>query len=340
MPTPTPPPTPMAPIDAATWPVFKRTFSNAVECVGNTKLVRLNRVIPAGGAEVLLKLEFDNPLGSVKDRIGRAMIEDAERRGVIRPKGGNGADDQGTHIIEPTSGNTGIALAFVCAARGYRLTLTMPESMSLERRALLRHLGAGLVLTPAEKGMRGAVARAEELVAGTPDSWMPQQFDNPANPAIHEATTGPEIWADTGGKVDALVAGVGTGGTITGVTRFIRPRNPQFKAIAVEPEASPVISGGAPGLHKIQGIGAGFIPRNLDTSLLSGIEKVSNDESFEWSRRVAREEGILGGISTGANVCAAARIAMRPEFKGKRVVTVACSFGERYLSTALFQPAV
>jgi cysteine synthase A len=330
----------MTPIDPATWPVFRRTFANVVECVGNTRLVRLNRVVPAGGAEVLLKLEFDNPLASVKDRIGRAMIEDAERRGVIRPRGARGADDQGTHIIEPTSGNTGIALAFVCAARGYRLTLAMPESMSLERRALLKHLGAGLVLTPAEKGMRGAVAKAEELVAGTPDAWMPQQFDNPANPKIHEMTTGPEIWADTGGKVDAIVSGVGTGGTITGVTRFIRGHNAGFQAIAVEPEASPVISGGAPGLHKIQGIGAGFIPRNLDTSLLSGIEKVSNDEAFEWARRVAREEGILGGISTGANVCVAARLAAKPEYTGKRIVTIACSFGERYLSTALFTPAV
>lgn len=330
-------PTPMAPIDPANWPVFKRTFSNIVESVGNTALVRLNRVVPAGGAEVLLKLEFDNPAGSVKDRIGRAMIDDAEHRGVIRPKGARSPDDPGSHIIEPTSGNTGIALAFVCAARGYRLTLTMPESMSLERRALLKHLGAGLVLTPAEKGMRGAIAKADELVASTPDAWMPQQFDNPANPAIHEMTTGPEIWADTGGKVDALVSGVGTGGTITGVTRFIRPRNPAFKAIAVEPDASPVISGGAPGLHKIQGIGAGFIPRNLDTTLLNGIEKVSNDEAFEWSRRVAREEGILGGISTGANVCVAARLAALPEYKGKRIVTIACSFGERYLSTLLFQ---
>jgi cysteine synthase A len=326
-------------IDPATWPVFKRTFANVVESVGNTRLVRLNRVVPAGGAEVLLKLEFDNPLGSVKDRIGRAMIDDAERRGLIRPRGAKGPEDAGTLIIEPTSGNTGIALAFVCAARGYRLTLTMPESMSLERRALLKHLGAGLVLTPAEKGMKGAIAKADELVAGTPDAWMPQQFDNPANPAIHEATTGPEIWADTGGKIDAIVSGVGTGGTITGVTRFIRPKNPQFKAIAVEPDASPVISGGAPGLHKIQGLGAGFIPRNLDTTLLDGVERVTNDDAFEWARRVAREEGILGGISTGANVCAAARLAAKPEYKGKKIVTFACSFGERYLSTALFQPA-
>jgi cysteine synthase A len=322
--------------------IHGRVYGSIIECVGNTRLVRLNRVIPAGHAEVLLKLEFDNPLASVKDRIGHAMIADAEARGLIRPKGARGADDPGTHIIEPTSGNTGIALAFVCAARGYRLTLAMPETMSLERRALLKQLGANLVLTPGEKGMRGAVARAGELVAEASDPggvWMPQQFDNPANPSVHEATTGPEIWSDTGGKVDAIVSGVGTGGTITGVTRFIRARNPEFKAIAVEPMTSPVISGGQPGLHKIQGIGAGFVPKNLDTSLLSGIELVSNDEAFEWGRRLAKEEGILGGISTGANVCVAARLAARPEYAGKRIVTIACSFGERYLSTLLFQQA-
>ena len=327
-------------------PIHKRVYPNIIECMGNTQLVRLNRVIPKGHAEVLLKLEFDNPLASVKDRIGHAMIEDAERKGLIRPQGAKGKDDTGTHIIEPTSGNTGIALAFVCAAKGYRLTLTMPETMSVERRALLKHLGANLVLTPGEKGMKGAVARAGELIAEKFEDqgggvWMPQQFDNPANPAIHEATTGPEIWADTGGRVDAIVSGVGTGGTITGVTRYIRAggRNPNFKAIAVEPVTSPVISGGQPGLHKIQGIGAGFIPRNLDTALLSGVETVSNDEAFEWGRRLAREEGILGGISTGANVCVAARLAARPEFKGQRIVTIACSFGERYLSTLLFQQA-
>lgn len=320
-------------------PIHKRTYGDVIECVGQTRMVKLNRVIPNGGAEVLLKLEFGNPLASVKDRIGHAMIEAAEKSGTIRPKGAKGAADPGTHIIEPTSGNTGIALAFVCAAKGYRLTLTMPETMSVERRALLKHFGANLVLTPGEKGMRGAMARAVELVAETPDSWMPQQFENPANPAIHESTTGPEIWADTGGNVDAIVSGVGTGGTITGVTRFIRGggRNPNFKAIAVEPLTSPVISGGQPGLHKIQGIGAGFVPKNLDTTLLSGVELVSNDEAFEWGRRLAREEGILGGISTGANVCVAARLAARPEYKGKRIVTIACSFGERYLSTLLFQ---
>ncbi len=318
-------------------PLHKRTYSSVVACVGNTRLVRLNRVIPAGGAEVVVKLEFDNPLASVKDRIGNAMVEAAERAGTIRPRGTRGVDDPGTHIIEPTSGNTGIALAFVCAAKGYRLTLAMPETMSLERRALLKQLGAELVLTPGEKGMRGAVARAAELVEQTPEAWMPQQFENPANPAVHEATTGPEIWADTGGRVDAIVSGVGTGGTITGVTRYIRRLHPEFKAIAVEPVTSPVISGGQPGLHKIQGIGAGFVPKNLDTSLLSGVELVSNDEAFEWGRRLAREEGILGGISTGANVCVAARLAARPEYKGKRIVTIACSFGERYLSTLLFQ---
>lgn len=319
--------------------VHNRVYASITHCVGNTRLVRLNRVIPKGGAEVLLKLEFDNPLASVKDRIGTAMIEDAEKRALIRARGTSGSDDPGTHIIEPTSGNTGIALAFVCAAKGYRLTLAMPESMSLERRALLKHLGANLELSPAEKGMRGAIAHANDLLTRTPDAWMPAQFENPANPAVHEATTGPEIWADTGGDVDALVAGVGTGGTITGVTRFIRKHKPEFLAYAVEPTTSPVISGGQPGLHKIQGIGAGFIPKNLETGLLSGIELVTSDEAFEWSRRVAREEGILGGISTGANVCVAARLAARPEFKGKRIVTIACSSGERYLSTALFQQA-
>ena len=316
--------------------IHNRVYGNMIDCVGSTRLVRLNRVIPKGHAEVLLKLEFDNPLASVKDRIGNAMIEAAERESRIRPRGSTGPNDPGTHIIEPTSGNTGIALAFVCAVKGYRLTLCMPESMSLERRALLKHLGAEMMLTPAEKGMRGAIARAGELIAETPDSWMPQQFDNPANPAVHEATTGPEIWADTGGAIDAIVAGVGTGGTITGVTRYIRRFKPDFQAIAVEPITSPVISGGQPGLHKIQGIGAGFVPKNLDMSLVNGVELVSNDEAFDWARRLAKQEGILGGISTGANVCVAARLAAKPEFSGKRLVTIACSFGERYLSTALF----
>ncbi|HSW44880.1 MAG TPA: cysteine synthase A [Phycisphaerae bacterium] len=313
-----------------------KTYPGVLETTYNTPLVRLNRIIPADHAAVLLKLEFFNPLSSVKDRIGRAMIEAAEKSGVLK---------EGTHIIEPTSGNTGIALAFVCAAKGYRLTLTMPESMSIERRRLLQALGAQLVLTPAGEGMRGAIAKANELAADTKNAWMPQQFDNPANPQIHEQTTGAEIWADTGGKVDLIVTGVGTGGTITGVTRHIRARNPSFKAIAVEPVDSPVITQLRsdqpikPGPHKIQGIGAGFIPRNLDTSLLDGVETVTNEEAFDWARRLAKQEGILGGISTGANVCAAARVAARPEYRGKAIITVACSFGERYLSTPLFETA-
>jgi cysteine synthase A len=305
-----------------------KCYDNIVETTYNTPLVRLGRVVPRGHATVLLKLEFFNPFASVKDRIGRSMIEAAEADGTLKPD---------THIIEPTSGNTGIALAFVAAAKGYDLTLTMPESMSLERRGILVALGATLVLTPAKDGMKGAIAKAQELVAATPDSWMPQQFDNPANPAIHEKTTGKEIWDDTGGRVDAIVVGVGTGGTITGVTRYIRRKNPDFRAIAVEPVDSPVISGGKPGPHKIQGLGAGFIPKNLDTTLLNGVETVTNDEAFTWARRLAAEEGILGGISTGANVAAAVRLAARPEYRGKVIVTVAPSFGERYLSTPLYQ---
>jgi cysteine synthase A len=256
------------------------------------------------------------------------MIEAAEHARILT---------KNTHIIEPTSGNTGIALAFVAAAKGYRLTIVMPESMSLERRALLQALGANLVLTSAQEGMRGAVAKAQELVAKLPNSWMPQQFENPTNPAIHETTTGPEIWVDTKSKVDIFVAGVGTGGTITGVARFLRSRKPDVKAIAVEPADSAVISGGKPGPHKIQGIGAGFIPKNLDTSLLNGVETVTNDEAFAWARRLAKEEGILAGITSGANVAVAARLAARPENQGKVIVTVAASSGERYLSTPLFQ---
>ncbi len=309
----------------------RRTYRSIDECVGNTSLVRVH-MSDALPAEVLLKMECDNPMASVKDRIGKAMIEDGIATGGITPH---------THIIEPTSGNTGIALAFICAAKKLRLTLCMPESMSLERRAMLRHLGAHLVLTPADQGMKGAIARATEMAEEESKRgavFMPQQFENPANPLIHERTTGPEIWNDTAGKIDAIVAGVGTGGTITGVTRFIRAQNPEFRAIAVEPTDSPVISGGQPGKHKIQGIGAGFVPKNLDVSLLAGVEQVTNDEAFEWSRRLALEEGIMGGISTGANLCAAVRIAQKPEFKGARIVTIACSFAERYLSTPLFLP--
>jgi cysteine synthase A len=305
-----------------------KTYANIVETTFNTPLVKLNRVVPPDCATVLLKLEFFNPLSSVKDRIGRSMIEAAERDGILTPE---------TEIIEPTSGNTGIALAFVAAARGYKLTLTMPESMSLERRALLRALGAKLVLTPAKEGMPGAIAKAKELAASTPNSWIPQQFDNPANPEVHERTTGREIWEDTDGRVDMIVTGVGTGGTITGVTRYIRPRKPSFQAIAVEPADSPVISGGKPGPHKIQGIGAGFIPSVLDTSLLNGVETVSNEDAFAWARRLALEEGLLVGISTGANVCAAIRVGMRRENRNKVIVTVAPSSGERYLSTPLFE---
>jgi cysteine synthase A len=306
----------------------QQIYSDIVQTTFDTPLVKLSRLVPPGHATVLLKLEFFNPFSSVKDRIGRAMIEAAEKAGIITPD---------TEIIEPTSGNTGIALAFVAAAKHYRLTLTMPESMSLERRALLRALGANLVLTPAKDGMKGAIAKAQELAESTPNSWVPQQFDNPANPAVHERTTGKEIWEDTAGRVDLVVAGVGTGGTITGVTRYIRTKNSSFQAYAVEPADSPVISGGKPGSHKIQGIGAGFIPKNLDTSLLSGVETVTNEDAFDWARRLASEEGILGGISTGANVAAAVRLAEKRENRGKVIVTVAPSFGERYLSTPLFQ---
>ncbi|MFO0824307.1 MAG: cysteine synthase A [Gemmataceae bacterium] len=305
-----------------------KTFDSVTSTIGDTPMVRINRLIPPGHGTVFAKCEFFQPLNSVKDRIGVAMIEAGVRDGKVSP---------GTHIVEPTSGNTGIALAFVCAARGYKLTLTMPESMSVERRALLRALGANLVLTPAAEGMRGAINRATDIVAKTPDAWMPQQFENPANPAVHEAMTGPEIWEDSGHNIDAIVAGVGTGGTITGVTRFIRRFNPNFRAIAVEPVHSPVISGGAPGPHKIQGIGAGFVPKNLDTSLISDIVTVTNDEAFEWARKLARHEGLMVGISSGANMCAAAKVAARPEFHGKRIVTILASLGERYLSTPLFE---
>ncbi len=290
-------------------------------------MIEINRLGPEGGATIFAKCEFFQPLNSVKDRIGVAIIEAGERDGKITKE---------THVIEPTSGNTGIALAFVCAAKGYKLTLTMPESMSVERRALLRAMGANLVLTPAGEGMKGAINRAHELVQSTANAFMPQQFENPANPAIHESTTGPEIWEDSGHNIDAIVAGVGTGGTITGVTRFMKKQNPNFKAIAVEPKHSPVISGGEPGKHRIQGIGAGFIPKNLDTSVIDDVVQVDDEDAFEWGRKLAREEGIVGGISSGANMWAAAQVAARPEMKGKRIVTIMCSLGERYLSTPLF----
>lgn len=304
-----------------------KTFDSVTRTIGDTPMIRINRLVAPDHATVFAKCEFFQPLNSVKDRIGVAMIEAAERDKTIHP---------GSHIIEPTSGNTGIALAFVCAAKKYRLTLTMPESMSLERRALLRALGANLVLTPAAEGMKGAIQAAYDLVQKEPDAWMPQQFENPANPAIHEATTGPEIWEDTAGQIDALVAGVGTGGTLTGVSRYIKARNPDFRAIAVEPAGSPVISGGQAGKHRIQGIGAGFVPKNLDMSLVDEVVKVDDEQAFDWGRRLAREEGIMAGISSGANMCAAAQVAARPEFKGKRIVTIMCSLGERYLSTPLF----
>jgi cysteine synthase A len=305
-----------------------RIFKDAAAAIGDTPMIQINRLVPKGQATVYAKCEFFNPLNSVKDRIGAAMIEAGEREGKV---------NKDTLIVEPTSGNTGIALAFVCAAKGYRLTLTMPESMSVERRALLRAMGAELVLTSASEGMKGAIARATAIVAENKNAWMPQQFDNPANPAIHEKTTGPEIWEDSGHNIDAIVAGVGTGGTITGVGRHIKPKNPNFKCIAVEPVDSPVISGGQPGPHKIQGIGAGFIPKNLDMSLVDETITVSNEEAYQWARRLAKEEGIMAGISSGANMCAAAKVAARPEWAGKRIVAIMPSLGERYLSTPLFE---
>ena len=301
---------------------------NITQTVGRTPLVKLNRIAKGLKATIAVKLESRNPLGSVKDRIGVAMIEDAEAKGLIKP---------GSTLIEPTSGNTGIALAFTAAAKGYKLILAMPESMSVERRRLLQVLGAELVLTPAEKGMPGAIAAAGELVEKNPDAIMLQQFDNPSNPAIHAATTAEEIWSDTDGKVDIFVAGVGTGGTLTGVATALKEKNPDLKAVAVEPEKSPVISGGKPGAHKIQGIGAGFIPSNLDTDLIDDIVQVDGAAGGEISRRLAKEEGILCGISSGANVLAAIEMAKRPENEGKLIVTVICDTGERYLSTWLFE---
>ena len=311
-----------------------RMYDSIIDTIGGTPLVRLNRLIPKDHATVAVKCEFFNPLSSVKDRIGAAMIEAGERAGKV---------DRDTVIVEPTSGNTGIALAFVCAAKGYKLILTMPESMSLERRRLLKALGAQVVLTPAADGMRGAINKATEILKEHKKSFMPQQFENPANPEIHRQTTAEEIWADTGGKVDILVSGVGTGGTITGVAEVIKPRKPSFKAIAVEPVTSPVITQTMnheplkPGRHKVQGIGAGFVPGNLHIPVVDEVIQITDDEAFEWARRLAKEEGIFGGISSGGNVAAAAKVAARPENKGKLIVTVMCSFGERYLSTPLFE---
>ena len=304
---------------------------SVVELIGGTPLVHLNRISEETGATVVGKLEAANPGGSVKDRIGLAMIDAAERDGLIAPGR--------TTIVEPTSGNTGIALAMVAAARGYKLTLTMPESMSVERRTLLAAFGAGLVLTPAVEGMRGAVAKAEELTAADPDAFMPQQFANPANPEAHRRTTGEEIWRDTDGHVDVFVAGVGTGGTVTGVGKLLKERKPAVRVVAVEPVDSPVLSGGHPGLHKIQGIGAGFVPEVLDPSAYDEIVQVEAEQAFETARRLARHEGLLVGISAGANVWAAAEVARRPESRGKLIVTVLCDTGERYLSTSLFGSA-
>ena len=310
--------------------------SNVTATVGRTPLIKLNSLTRGLDATIAVKGEFFNPLGSVKDRIGAAMIDAAEKEGLISPT---------TTIIEPTSGNTGIALAFVAAARGYKLILTMPESMSLERRTLLALLGAKLVLTPAAEGMKGAIARAEQLHSEIADSWIPQQCNNPANPAIHRATTAEEIWSDTDGLIDLFVSAVGTGGTITGVSEVIKERKKAFRAIAVEPKDSPVITQTRngepvkPGPHKIQGTGAGFVPKNLNLEIIDSVITVSNEDAIDTARRLAKEEGILAGISTGANVWAALQLAALPENKGKLIVTIGCSTGERYLSTALADEA-
>jgi len=299
---------------------------DVIGVVGNTPLVRLNRVTGGFGAAVYAKLESQNPLGCVKERIGVSMIQAAEEQGLIGP---------GATIVEPTSGNTGIALAMVCAVRGYRLILTMPETMSMERRKLLKHLGAELVLTPGAGGMKGAISKAEEILQNTPGAYMPNQFTNPANPDIHRKTTAEEIWRDTDGKVDIFVSGVGTGGTITGVAEVIKERKPSFRAVAVEPEDSPVLSGGKPGPHKIQGIGAGFVPEVLNTAIIDEVITVSNEDAFETARQLGKEEGILCGISSGAAAWAALEIARRPENEGKQIVVVLPDTGERYLSTDL-----
>jgi len=305
-----------------------RIYKDITETIGNTPLVRLNRVTKGLEATVVAKMESFNPLGSVKDRIGVSMIEAAEREGLI---------NKDTIILEPTSGNTGIALAFVCAARGYRLVLTMPDTMSIERRRLLKALGAELVLTPGKEGMSGAIRKAEEMAAQDPRYFIPQQFKNPANPEVHRRTTAEEIWRDTDGQVDIVVAGVGTGGTITGIAEVIKVRKPDFEAIAVEPAASPVLSGGEPGPHKIQGIGAGFVPDVLRLELVDEVIQVANEDAAEMARRLAREEGILGGISSGAAAHAALQVAARPENKGKLLVAILPDTGERYLSTLLFE---
>jgi cysteine synthase A len=305
-----------------------RIFNDITETIGNTPLVQLRRLTEGISATVLAKLEFFNPLSSVKDRIGVAMVRAAERAGTIKP---------GDTLIEPTSGNTGIALAFVAAARGYRLILTMPDTMSVERRALLRALGAKIVLTPGSKGMKGAIAMAEALLRRHPTAYMPQQFENPANPQIHRETTAEEIWRDTDGKADILVAGVGTGGTLTGVASVLKQRKPTFRAVAVEPASSPVLSGGQPGSHKIQGIGAGFVPKILDVSLIDEVITIEDDTAFSFARRLAQDEGILAGISSGAAVAAALEVAARPETADKTIVVILPSSGERYLTTALYR---
>lgn len=311
-------------------PLRGRIYDSIAETIGNTPLVRIPRLSREEGldADVLLKLEFFNPIASVKDRIGVGMILALEEAGKLQP---------GATLIEPTSGNTGIGLAFICAARGYRLILTMPESVSVERRKMLRYLGAEIELTPREQGMKGAVAKARSLLAETPGAVMPDQFGNPANPAIHRKTTAEEIWKDTDGRVDVVVSGIGTGGTLTGVGQVLKPRKPGLRMVAVEPEASPVLSGGAPAPHPLQGIGAGFVPEILDTGLIDEVVKVSNAESFDWARRLARTEGIPAGISSGAALAAAVQVAKRPESKGKTIVTIIPSFAERYISTALFE---